>query len=196
MKDLSWKTISSEYLHKDTWFTIRVDKCETNEGKIVYPYYVYEFPTWVTAVALTEDGKIIMERQYRHAAELTNYEIPGGCVDDTDATLQDAIARELLEETGYEFSHYEYLGKTSSNPSPEPAHAQHQKFFRFYLQQPNDLVRTNESQTSNLSHLQIGKWQNLPAPDSIMHQIKKDNDCLQCLPNLYSNEFAPSIYDW
>jgi len=117
MKDLSWRTLSSEYLHKDTWFTIRVDKCETNEGKIVYPYYVYEFPTWVTAVALTEDGKIIMERQYRHAAGLTNYEIPGGCVDDTDATLQDAIARELLEETGYEFSHYEYLGKTSSNPS-------------------------------------------------------------------------------
>ncbi len=48
---------------------------------------------------------------------LTDYEIPGGCVDDTDATLQDAIARELLEETGYKFGHYEYLGKTSSNPS-------------------------------------------------------------------------------
>ncbi len=28
-----------------------------------------------------------------------------------------AIARELLEETGYRFSNYEYLGKTSSNPS-------------------------------------------------------------------------------
>jgi 8-oxo-dGTP pyrophosphatase MutT (NUDIX family) len=117
MKDLSWKTLSSEYLYKDTWFTIKKETCETQEGKIISPYYVYEFPTWVTAVALTEDGKIIMERQYRHALGLTNYEIPGGCVDDTDATLQDAIARELLEETGYEFAHYEYLGKTSSNPS-------------------------------------------------------------------------------
>ena len=117
MKDLSWKTISSEYLYHDTWFTIKKETCETKEGKIISPYYVYEFPTWVTAVALTEDGKVILERQYRHALGLTNYEIPGGCVDDTDANLEDAIARELLEETGYRFEKFEYLGKTSSNPS-------------------------------------------------------------------------------
>jgi 8-oxo-dGTP pyrophosphatase MutT (NUDIX family) len=117
MKDLSWKILSSEYLFKDTWFTIRKDTCKAADGRIISPYYVYEFPTWVTAVALTEDGKIIMERQYRHALEQINFEIPGGCVDDTDASTQTAIARELLEETGYTFSHYEYLGKTSSNPS-------------------------------------------------------------------------------
>jgi ADP-ribose pyrophosphatase len=117
MKDLSWKTLSTEYLFKETWFTIRKDTCQSPEGKIISPYYVYEFPTWVTAVALTEDGRIILERQYRHALDQTNYEIPGGCVDDTDANLEDAIRRELLEETGYQFSNLEYLGKTSSNPS-------------------------------------------------------------------------------
>ena len=58
-----------------------------------------------------------MERQYRHAIGLTMTEIPGGCVDDTDASLEEAIARELKEETGYVFDNYEYLGKTSSNPS-------------------------------------------------------------------------------
>ncbi len=117
MKDLSWKKISSEYLLQDTWATVRKDVCETNEGKIINPFYVYEFPNWVTAVAITEEGKIIMERQYRHALDLTCYEIPGGCVDDTDPSLEEAIARELLEETGYRFAKYEYLGKTSSNPS-------------------------------------------------------------------------------
>ena len=95
MKDLSWKTLSSEYIYKETWFTIRKDTCENAEGKIISPYYVYEFPTWVTAVALTEDRKIILERQYRHALNQTNFEIPGGCVDDTDASLEDAIKREL-----------------------------------------------------------------------------------------------------
>jgi ADP-ribose pyrophosphatase len=117
MKDLSWKTLSSEYIYKETWFTIRKDTCENAEGKIISPYYVYEFPTWVTAVALTEDRKIILERQYRHALNQTNFEIPGGCVDDTDATLEAAIERELLEETGYHFDKLEWLGKTSSNPS-------------------------------------------------------------------------------
>ena len=117
MKDLSWKKISSEYLSRDVWGTVRKDVCQTADGKIIDPYYVYEFPTWVTAVAVTEEGKIILERQYRYALNVTCYEIPGGCVDDTDISLEAAIARELLEETGYRFSKYEYLGKTSSNPS-------------------------------------------------------------------------------
>lgn len=117
MRDLKWKILKSEYLFKDLWFTVRTDSCQRPDGKIVEPYYVYEFPTWVTAVALTEDGKVIMERQYRHGLGEVAFEIPGGCVDDTDNSLEDAIARELLEETGYTFSKYEYLGKTCANPS-------------------------------------------------------------------------------
>ena len=114
---MNWKTLSSEYLFKDTWFTVRKDVCEKPDGKIVSPYYVYEFPTWVSAVAFTEDNRIVMVRQYRHAIEETIIEIPGGCVDDTDPSLENAVARELLEETGFEFSQYQYLGKISPNPS-------------------------------------------------------------------------------
>jgi len=117
MKDLSWETISSEYLYKETWFTLRKDACRTREGKVIDPYYVYEFPTWVIAVALTKDGKFILERQYRHALGVTDYELPGGCVDATDASLEEALRRELLEETGYSFGPLEYLGRTSANPS-------------------------------------------------------------------------------
>ncbi len=114
---MKWKTLSSEYLFKDTWFTVRVDTCEKPDGKIVAPYYVYEFPTWASALAITEDNKVVMVRQYRHAIEETIIEIPGGCVDDSDPSFEHAIARELMEETGYEFSKYEYLGKISPNPS-------------------------------------------------------------------------------
>ena len=114
---MNWKILSSEYLFNDLWFKVRKDKCITPQGKIVDPYYVYEFPTWVTAVALTEDGKVVLEKQYRHALGETCIEIPGGCVDDTDDSLEEAIQRELLEETGYSFSSYEYLGKISANPS-------------------------------------------------------------------------------
>lgn len=114
---MKWKTLRSEYLFKDIWFTVRKDVCEKPDGKIVDPYYVYEFPTWVTALAITEDRKVILVRQYRHAIGETILEIPGGCVDDTDPSFEKAAARELLEETGYEFSKYDYLGKISSNPS-------------------------------------------------------------------------------
>lgn len=117
MRDLTWKTVSSHYLLEDTWATIRVDTCTKPDGTIITPYYVYEFPNWVTALAFTKDGKIILERQYRHALGETLYEVPGGCVDKEDENFEAAIARELLEETGYQFEKFEYLGKTSANPS-------------------------------------------------------------------------------
>lgn len=114
---MKWKTLSSEYLFNDRWFKVRKEKCLTPTGKIVEPYYVYDFPTWVAALAFAEDGKVIMVRQYRHAIGEVCIEIPGGCVDDSDNTNQEAIARELVEETGYSFSSYDYLGKISANAS-------------------------------------------------------------------------------
>lgn len=114
---MKWKTLSSEYLFNDRWFKVRKEVCETPQGKIVDPYYVYDFSTWVGALPVTEDGKIIMLKQYRHALGEVCIEIPGGCVDDTDKGFKEAIARELMEETGYNFSDYEYLGKISPNPS-------------------------------------------------------------------------------
>lgn len=114
---MKWKTLSSEYLFNDRWFKVRKEVCETPEGKIVDPYYVYEFPTWVGAVPVTEDGKVVMVKQYRHALGEVCIEIPGGCVDDTDKSFEEAIAREVQEETGYAFTSYEYLGRISPNPS-------------------------------------------------------------------------------
>jgi 8-oxo-dGTP pyrophosphatase MutT (NUDIX family) len=114
---MKWKVLSSEYIFSDLWFKVRKDKCLTPGGKIVDPYYVYEFPTWVSALALTEDGMVVMVRQYRHALGEVCIELPGGCVDDTDPDFQSAVARELLEETGYSFFSYDYLGKISPNPS-------------------------------------------------------------------------------
>jgi 8-oxo-dGTP pyrophosphatase MutT (NUDIX family) len=114
---MNWKILASEYLYKETWFTIRKDICETPQGKIVNPYYVYEFPTWVSALAITEDNKVVMVRQYRHGIQKTILEVPGGCVDDSDRNFEDAIARELMEETGFKFNKYDYLGKVSPNPS-------------------------------------------------------------------------------
>lgn len=114
---MKWKILNSEYLFNDLWFKVRKDRCESPSGKIIDPYYVYEFPTWVTALALTTDNKIIMEKQYRHAIGEVMLELPGGCVDDTDISLEAAVRRELQEETGYTFAQVEYLGVTSANPS-------------------------------------------------------------------------------
>jgi len=116
-KSLKWKTLSSEYLFTDTWLRARADKCERQDGKIVYPYYVMEYPEWATGLALTKKNEVVLVRQYRHALGVDCIEIPGGCIDASDKSKEEAIRREFLEETGYKFDTVEYLGSTSANPS-------------------------------------------------------------------------------
>ena len=116
MPELKWQVLSSEYVHRGPWATLRTDRCLMPDGRIVPSYYVLEYPDWANAVALTEDNKIIMVRQYRHAAGVISLEIPGGVIEDGESP-EVGMKRELLEETGYQFSNVELLCKLHANPS-------------------------------------------------------------------------------
>ena len=114
---LRWKKLSTEYLFNDLWLHARKDRCLRPDGKIIDPYYVIEYPHWVTGVGITENNDVVLVKQYRHALEIVCMEIPGGCIDAEDETLEAAMRREFVEETGYTFDKAEYLGRTSPNPS-------------------------------------------------------------------------------
>jgi len=116
MRDLNWKILESKYVYKDRWFIARTDRCELPDGRIIEPYYVLEFPDWCGVVVVTEDEKIVLVRQYRHAIQETTYEIPGGVIDKTE-TPEASAKRETREETGYEAGQIEYLYKVATNPA-------------------------------------------------------------------------------
>lgn len=117
MSSLDWKLLRSEYLFRDNWLTARRDTCQTPKGKIVEPYYVLEYNDWVNCVAIAEDGRIVMVRQYRQGIGKTILEIPGGTMDNTDPSPEFAMRRELLEETGYDFEKLINLGSVAPNPA-------------------------------------------------------------------------------
>lgn len=114
--NLKWTLLSSQYIHKGPWATLRSDKCEMPDGRIVNEYFVLEYPNWANAVALTREGKILMVTQYRHAANIVSLEIPGGVIDG-DEKPEEAMHRELLEETGYQFDKMELMCSVYANPS-------------------------------------------------------------------------------
>lgn len=57
-------------------------------------------PGAVAVVPLADDGRIVLERQYRHATRQVHVEIPAGKLDAGEGPLV-CGQRELLEETGY-----------------------------------------------------------------------------------------------
>ena len=116
MEIVKWKTLSSKYLVREKWATLRVDVCDLRNGIIKDDYYVLEYPNWVTAVAITKEHKIIMVRQYRHGAGIISLEIPGGVIDG-DESPEEAVKRELLEETGYSFDTIELIASNYPNPA-------------------------------------------------------------------------------
>ena len=100
----------------------RVNRTLIHKGAII-EYYVdtMEFPggsqaKWdfikhngaAAAVPVTEDGKILMGRQYRNALERYTLEIPAGGLNPGENT-DVAAARELEEETGYASDDLELL---------------------------------------------------------------------------------------
>lgn len=60
-------------------------------------------------VPVTEDGKILMVRQYRNALERYTLEIPAGALDEEGEPGFKCAARELEEETGYKSEELEWL---------------------------------------------------------------------------------------
>ncbi|MEO6069524.1 MAG: NUDIX hydrolase [Chitinophagaceae bacterium] len=113
---MDWKVLESTYLHQEPWLTIRKDTCEMPNGVIVPAFYINEYPEWVNIFGLTKKGKVILVKQYRHGVKRVGIELPGG-VAEKGETMEEAVKREALEETGYAFKQVQYLGKVSANPS-------------------------------------------------------------------------------
>ena len=82
------------------------------DGKI---FRVVEHPGASCAVPVTPDGKIVLIRQFRPAVGEWIWEIPAGTLE-PDESPEECIAREVVEEVGWEAESLESLGSIVTSP--------------------------------------------------------------------------------
>jgi 8-oxo-dGTP pyrophosphatase MutT (NUDIX family) len=114
---LPWKVLSSEYVSRKFWYTVRRDRVELPNGTVIPEYWINEYLPWVNVVAVTDDDRVLLVRQYRHGSGAVHFEIPAGTTDATDTDIESAGRRELLEETGYGGGRWSPLMTLSANPA-------------------------------------------------------------------------------
>lgn len=108
------KTVSSEHIFKGRIIDVKLDKVMMPNGELA-DREIVGHPGGVGIVAITDDNKIIMVKQYRKPLEKAIYEIPAGKLDPNEE-VEVCGKRELLEETGATAEKFEYLGFMYPSP--------------------------------------------------------------------------------
>jgi ADP-ribose pyrophosphatase len=91
--------LDGQLLHKGNFLEVRRDEVRLPDGGMATREYVVH-PGAVAIVPLLDDGRLVLERQFRYPVGRVLLEFPAGKIDPGESTLACA-QRELLEETGY-----------------------------------------------------------------------------------------------
>jgi len=98
-QDFTEHTIDSQRVYEGRLLKINKDRVRLPDGGESTREYV-QHPGAVAILPVLDNGKLIMERQYRYPLRREFIEIPAGKIDPGEADLATA-KRELFEETGY-----------------------------------------------------------------------------------------------
>ncbi len=100
---------SSEDVYSGKFLHLKKDLVRLPDGNTTYREYLIH-PGAVAIMPILNDGRILLERQFRYPVDAAMIEIPAGKLELGEDPLLCA-QRELLEETGYSAKSWEFLGR-------------------------------------------------------------------------------------
>lgn len=101
--------LSSEDAYQGKFLRLKKDIVSLPDGQETYREYLIH-PGAVAILPVLDDGRILLERQFRYPVDQAMLEIPAGKLEAGEDPLVCA-KRELLEETGYTAGAWEFLGQ-------------------------------------------------------------------------------------
>jgi len=115
---LTERTIATDVVHQGHYLQFRVDTIEREDGTTAKRDIVGH-PGAIAVLALDDDRRVLMVRQWRTAAGEALLEIPAGTLDVHDGVTEDPFAaakRELEEETGHRAASWRHLASFWTAP--------------------------------------------------------------------------------
>ena len=99
--------IDGELAYDGNFLKVSRDRVKLPDGKITQREFI-RHPGAVVILALFDDGRVLLERQYRYPNDQVFIEFPAGKIDPGEESLACA-KRELEEETGYTATDWHYV---------------------------------------------------------------------------------------
>ena len=116
---LTETVVASREIHRGRYLNLRIDTIERLDGTR-HDREVVGHPGAIAVVALDDENRVLLVRQWRLPAGGPLLEIPAGTLDrHADGSVEDpalAAPRELEEETGYRAARWEPLGSFWTAP--------------------------------------------------------------------------------
>ena len=115
-----WIQESEKALLDSPFMSIHELTCRSSEDSRRLKFYTMRARNWCNIIPVTEDGKVVLVKQYRIGIAQHTIEIPGGVADPEDPNIQATAIREMTEETGYVTlpgARCETLGSSFPNPA-------------------------------------------------------------------------------
>ena len=100
--------VESRQVYRGAFLDVRRDQVRLPDGGLAQREYVIH-PGAVMVVPLLPDGRLLVERQWRHPMGRAMREFPAGKLEAGEPVLECAI-RELIEETGYRATEWARAG--------------------------------------------------------------------------------------
>lgn len=112
-----WQVLENEPVFQaPPWIKISRQKVQLPDGRVINDYHQIRLSDFALIVASTSDGRILVERQYRHGIGQVTILLPAGTMNDGEDALL-AAKRELQEETGYVSNEWKFLGRFTASAS-------------------------------------------------------------------------------
>lgn len=103
-----YNRVKRELVYKGTIINMYKDYIEVPNGNHVEWDFIGHNGA-AAVIPITDDGKILLVKQWRNALDRFTIELPAGGLENVDEPMIECAARELEEETGYKSDDLEFL---------------------------------------------------------------------------------------